>query len=203
MPRPPQQLAFSDELERWLTGSSEKTLGSLIDVFGQKGFATMFVILLSPSALPLPTGGATNVFELVAMLLALQLVANRDRLWLPERWRRTSLAGTTQERFVRNLMRLVRRLERSSRPRFKFLFGHRVSNVVFGLLVIGGTLGAFVAPPFSGLDTLPSMAVVLLSLGVILEDLTVVVAGLLVGVVGVVLEIVLWSVAVDAFSGLF
>jgi hypothetical protein len=137
------------------------------------------------------------------MLLALQLVADRERLWLPERWRRLSLAETAQERFVRSLMRLVRRLERISRPRFSSLFGHRVSNIAFGLLVIAGTLGAFVAPPFSGLDTLPSMAVVVISLGVILEDLAVVILGIVVGFVGIALEIVLWSVAVDAFRDLF
>jgi hypothetical protein len=203
MPAPAGEPAFSDQLEQWLTGSSDKTLGSLLDVFGKRAFATMFVILLAPSALPLPTGGATNVFEVVAMLLALQLVANREQLWLPQRWRRVSLAGTSQERFIRALMRLVRWLERSSRPRFESLFGHRYSNVVFGLLVIGGTLGAFLAPPFSGLDTLPLMAVVLVSLGVILEDIVVVVVEVVLGVAGVVLEVLLWSVAVDTVGDLF
>jgi hypothetical protein len=195
MPQPP---AFSDQLEGWLRGDGEKTLGGLVDVFGRKGFATIFLILLAPSALPLPTGGATNVFEAVAMLLALQLLANRERLWLPKRWRKVSLAGAREERFVTGLMRLVRRLERSSRPRLSIVFGHPASNVAFGLLVIGGTLGAFLAPPFSGLDTLPSLAVVLVSLGVILEDVAVVILGIVVGVVGVVLEIVLWGVAFDA-----
>ena len=203
MPASSQPLAFSDELERWLTSDSGRTLGDLVDLFGTKGFATLFVILLAVPALPLPTGGATHLFEAVAILLALQLVANRDRVWLPRRWRDVSVAGQSQQRFVRSLMRLVRRLERSSRPRLRFLFGHRASNVVFGLLVIGGSLAAFLAPPFAGLDTLPARGVVLLSLGVLLEDIAVAVFGIAVGAVGVVLEIVLWSVAVDAFSGLF
>ena len=37
--------------------------------------------------------------------------------------------------------------------------------------------GAFLAPPFTGLDTLPSLGVVLLSLGVLLEDFAVVASG--------------------------
>ena len=77
---------------------------------------------------------------------------------------------------------MIRRLERFSRPRLRFLFDHRLSNVVFGLLVIGGSVGAFLAPPFTGLDTLPSLGVVLLSLGVLLEDVVVVLVALLVGV---------------------
>jgi hypothetical protein len=94
-------------------------------------------------------------------------------------------------------MRLVRRLERSSRPRLTFVFGHRLSNIVFGVLVIGGSLGALLAPPFSGLDTLPALGVVLLSLGVLLEDFAVAIVGVVVGVAGIVLEILLASVAIN------
>ena len=83
-------------------------------------------------------------------------------------------------------MRLIRRLERLSRPRLTFLFDHRLSNIVFGVLVIAGCAGAFLAPPFTGLDTLPALGVVLLSLGVLLEDFLVVVVGIVVGAAGVV-----------------
>ena len=93
---------------------------------------------------------------------------------------------------------MIRRLERFSRPHLRFLFDHRLSNIVFGLLVIGGSAGAFLAPPFTGLDTLPSLGVVLLSLGVLLEDFIVVVVALVVGVAGVVLEVVLGRAAINA-----
>jgi hypothetical protein len=99
-------------------------------------------------------------------------------------------------------MRMIRRLERISRPRLRFLFDHRLSNIVFGVLVIGGCLGAFLAPPFTGLDTLPALGVVLLSLGVLLEDFAIVVAGLVVGVAGVALEIILGSAAVKGLGHL-
>ena len=98
---------------------------------------------------------------------------------------------------------MIRRLERVSRPRLRFLFDHRLSNIVFGLLVIAGSAGAFFAPPFTGLDTLPALGVVLLSLAVLLKDFVVVVLALLVGVAGVVLEIVLGSAAVNEIGKLF
>lgn len=163
----------------------------------------MFVLLLGVPALPLPTGGATHLFEVVAMLLALQLIGNRDRIWLPRRWRDIDVAGPSRRRFLDALMKTVRRLERSSRPRLRFVFGHRLSNVAFGALVLGGSLGAFLAPPFSGLDTLPALGVVLLSLGVLLEDFLVVIVGVAVGVAGVVLEIALGRLAIDALGELF
>jgi hypothetical protein len=99
-------------------------------------------------------------------------------------------------------MRLIRRLERYSRPRLRFLFHHRLSDAVFGLLAIVGTAGAFLAPPFSGLDTLPALAVVVLSLGVLLEDGLVALAGSLLGAVGITLEFVLGAAAVHGVSSL-
>src|SRR5215213_5202476 len=68
---------LSDQLEGWVAGEGEKTLGGLIDVFEEKSFAILFVLLLGVPALPLPTGGATHVFEVIAVLLASQLVAGR------------------------------------------------------------------------------------------------------------------------------
>jgi hypothetical protein len=192
----------SDGLERWLTGDGEKTVGNLIDLFGEKSFAMLFVLLLGVPALPLPTGGATHVFEIIAMLLALQLIANRDEIWLPERWRKLELAGDKQQKFLTGLMKLIRRLERLSRPRLRFLFHHRVSNIAFGLLTLLGSIAAFVAPPFTGLDTLPSLGVVFLSLGVLLEDFLVVVVGIVIACAGVVLEIVVGSAAVKGVGKL-
>jgi hypothetical protein len=162
----------------------------------------MFVLLLAVPALPLPTGGVTHVFEIVAMLVALQLIANREEIWLPERWRGLEVAGERQQRLIGALMRIVRRLESVSKPRLAFLFGHRLSNFAFGVLALGGSLGAFLAPPFSGLDTLPALGVVLMSLGVLLEDFAVVVAGVVVGAAGVVLEIALGKAAVNAVEDL-
>ena len=198
----PEPGRVSYELDRWLRNHGEKTLGSLIEIVEEKSFAILFVLLLGVPALPLPTGGATHVFEIVAVLLALELVAGREEVWLPQRWRKLELAGETQQRFIAALLRMIRWLERFSRPRLRFLFNHRLSNIVFGLLVIGGSVGAFIAPPFTGLDTLPSLGVVLLSLGVLLEDVVVVVVALVVGVAGIVLEVVLGSAAIHSLGNL-
>lgn len=193
----------SDELQRWLESDGKKTLGSLIELFEQKSFAILFVVLLGVPALPLPTGGATHVFEIIAMLLALELIAGREEIWLPQRWRRLELAGDKQQRFIAALMKIIRWLERFSRPRLSFLFDHRLSNIVFGLFVIAGSLAAFLAPPFTGLDTLPALGVVLLSLGVLLEDFLVVLAGLIVAAAGILLEVILGSAAIGGVEKLF
>lgn len=194
---------LSDALERWLTEVDEKTAGSLIEIFREKSFAVLFVILLGVPALPAPTGGVTHVFEVIAVLLAVQLIAGRNDIWLPKRWRERELASDRQERFIVALMKMIRRLEKISKPRLRFLFNHPFSNFVFGLLVVAGSVGAFLAPPFTGLDTLPALGVVLLSLGVLLEDSAVAIVGVVIGSAGVALEIFLGKAAFDALGNLF
>jgi hypothetical protein len=194
----------SEQIERWLASEGAKTLGGLVDMFEEKSFALVFILLLAVPALPLPTGGATHVFEIIAVLVALQLVVGRDKIWLPQRWRRVDLgAGGRRTRFIGGLMKVIRWVERLSRPRFTFLFDHAASNTVFGVLVIAGCVAAFAAPPFTGLDTLPSLGVVLLSLGVLLEDVVVVALALVVGVAGVLLELVLGKAAIQGIGKLF
>jgi hypothetical protein len=197
------QVRVSDQIEAWLDSEGDKTLGSLTELFGEKSFSVVFLFLLGLPALPLPTGGATHVTELIAMLLSLQLIVGRRRVWLPERWLRLEMAGSKQQRFVHGLLKTVRWLERFTRPRLRHLFGHRVSNAIFGVLILFLSIAAFVAPPFSGLDTLPALGGVLISLAVVVEDIALVIVGLIVGAAGVILEIVLGKAAFAGIKSLF
>jgi hypothetical protein len=199
----PAPAKVSDQLEGWLTSEGDKTLGGLIELFEEKSFAILFVLLLGVPALPIPTGGATHVFEVIAVLLALQLIAGRDEIWLPAKWRARPLVGDKSQKFIATLMKLIRRLEKISKPRLRVLFNHRLSNIVFGVLVIGGCVAAFFAPPFSGLDTLPSIGVVLLSLAVLLEDILLAIVAFVVGLAGILLSLFLGAAAVDGLKKLF
>lgn len=198
-----QRLKVSDELKDWLAGTNEKTLGSLIELVDKKGFAIVFVVLLAVPALPLPTGGATHVLEIIALVFAFQLVVGRTRIWVPDRWLRLTLARGDSQRFMQALIKLIGWFEHVSRRRLRFVFDHRISNVIFGLLVACGSLAAFFAPPFSGLDTLPSLGVVLLSLGVLLEDFAVVVVAVVVGAGGIFVEIFVGSAALSGLKSIF
>ena len=190
----------SDQLECWLRGDGEKTVGGLAEVFGERAFALIFVLLMGVPALPLPTGGATHVFEVITVLLAVELVAGRDEIWLPQRWCARPI--DTDGRFIQRLLRTIRRLERFSKHRLGFVFGHRLSNIVFGCFVAAGATAAFFAPPFTGLDTLPALGVVLVSLGVLLEDFVFVAVGAVVTAAGVLVEILLGSAALEGLSNL-
>ena len=174
----------------------------MTEAFGEKAFAVLFIVLMAVPALPLPTGGVTHVLEVVTMLLALELIVGRHAIWLPERWKRLEVGGSSGERFTRTLISRIRWVERFSHPRLPHVFRHRLTGVVFGVLVFVLSLAAFLAPPFSGLDTLPALGVVVLALAILLEDLALAVAGLVIGAAGVAVVIALGGVVVRLLGDL-
>jgi hypothetical protein len=187
---------LSDQLEAVLH-EDHVTVGSLTDVLDERSFAVVLMVLMLPSALPIPTGGVTHVLEVCAGLIALQMVVGRRELWIPRRLARKELGETFTGKAAPKVLRFIRWFERHSHRRLARLLDRRTSVSVLGVALLGFVIGAFVAPPFSGLDTLPSLGVVVVCLGLVFSDGLIVAAGLLIGVVGLVLEgllaATLWS----------
>ncbi len=178
---------FSEQLESWLRSDGSKTIGDLSRVFAAKSFAVTILFLMFIPALPLPTGGVTHVFEVVTVILAAQMVIGVRTLWLPARWRDRSLGPRTIEKALPFMIKRIRWFERFSRPRWAGLVANRWFLRLLGMVIAGLAVAAALAPPFSGLDTLPSMGAVVISLGIILEDMLVVVIGSTIGASGVLL----------------
>lgn len=193
---------FSEQLDRWLRSDGTKTLGALNDVFAEKSFAVAILLLMFLPALPLPTGGISHVFEAITILFAGQMVLGRRTIWLPERWQHRELGPTTTEKAIPVMGRWIRRVERFSRPRGAQLFEQGWMLRILGLLVMALAVGAAVAPPFSGLDTLPAFGAVAIALSIILEDVAVLAIGIVVGAVGVALIVTIGAAIVRILGNL-
>ncbi|HEX7633125.1 MAG TPA: exopolysaccharide biosynthesis protein [Candidatus Saccharimonadales bacterium] len=202
MSKPAEPQKFSDQLEHWLKGKHHKTLDSLITLFEDKSFAVVFLLLMILPALPLPTGGITHVFEIIVALLCLELIAGLPRVWLPKKWRYMRLGKFLEGKAIPLLLKRVRQVEKRSSPRWRSFFGLPLVPRFLGLIVLGLTATAFFSPPFSGLDTLPSLGVVLISLAIILDDVVLLAFGSLVGALGVFLVIGVGEAIVHAIKHL-
>jgi hypothetical protein len=186
--------ALSDDLESCLQDDGP-TLGRLNDALDERGFALLLMILLLPSALPIPTGGVTHVLELFGLLLTVQMIIGRREVWLPRRVARHRLGELFTTKAAPKLLRFIRWFERHSRPRGARLLGTRPMVSLLGVVMLLFVVGSIVAPPFSGLDTLPSLGVVIVCLGLILSDGLVVTGGVVVGTTGLALVVALGAVA--------
>jgi len=187
---------FSDQLEDWLGSEGTKTLGELGDVFGDKSFAVTILMLMFLPALPIPTAGISDLFTGIAIVVAAQLVLGRSTLWLPKRWQQRELGRAMLDKALPFIARRIRWFERFSKPRGVPLFQSRTAMRVVGLVVIAFALGTILAPPFSGLDTIPAMGAVVLALAIILEDVVVLAIGAALGALGIALELTLGAAAV-------
>ena len=181
---------LSDELESCLQ-EDDVSLGRLNDLLDERSFALVLMVLLLPSALPIPTGGVTHVLELCAVVVVLQMIVGRRELWLPRRLSERRLGDTFTTKAAPKILRFVRWVERRARPRGTRLLDARPTASLLGVLLLVFVLGALLAPPFSGLDTLPALGVVLVCLGLLFGDVLVVGAGAVVGSVGIALVIIL------------
>jgi hypothetical protein len=199
----PAESTFSDQLERWLRSDEPKTFGGMTDVFGERGFAVLVLLLMSIPAVPLPTGGVTHLFEAVAILIGLEMVLGRATLWLPKRLRGRELGSLLTDKALPFIMKRVRWFEARSRQRGAFLFRQRWFIRLLGVVVAALAVAAALAPPFSGLDTLPALGAVVVALSIVLKDAVVLAVGLLIGTGGVVLILTVGAALARLLRGLF
>ncbi|MEK7594545.1 MAG: exopolysaccharide biosynthesis protein [Patescibacteria group bacterium] len=190
---------FSKVLQAWLKSGKDKTLGGLITVFAEKSFAIIFLLLMALPALPIPTGGITHVTEIITMLVCLELIVGRDTIWLPKKWLKLDTSNFLSSKSRVRLIGVIKWFEKFSRRRFGDMLTLKPVLSLIGVIVLALTVAAFVAPPFSGLDTLPALGVVAISLALILEDVVFLIAGITIGVAGMALEI---SAGAALYSGL-
>jgi hypothetical protein len=194
--------SFSVQLERWLRGDDTKTLGALSDVSAEKSFAVTILLLMFVPALPLPTAGISHVFEAITVVLAGEMLLGRRTIWLPEHWQRRELGPTITGKAVPFMIRWIRRVEHFSQPRGAWLFQENWMLRLLGLLMMGLAIAAVIAPPFSGLDTLPSLGAVAVALSIILEDVVVLAIGIVIGAGGVVLILTIGAAIVRVLRNL-
>lgn len=192
------QTNFSDQLRKWAQSKGPKTIDGLFEVFGERSFAVAFVLLLFIPALPLPTGGVTHIFELIGALLALEMIAGRRTVWLPKRWKGISISKLAKA--TPALIPKIMWLEKHSSTRLEKVMRTTIFLRLTGLALLIFCVAAFVSPPFSGLDTLPSLAVVLLGLSLILEDILIYIASIVVGMFGIALSVALGAAIFKSFT---
>lgn len=194
---------FSKELSEWLESDGSKTLIELDLVFGDRTFAILFMFMMAASALPIPTGGITDVFAIITILFALQMMMGKNSLWLPKRWRKMKLTKIFTDKLLPGLVKLIRWLEKFSAPRMSWVFAGRISDALLGLSVILLAIATIAAPPFSGLDTIPALGIVVISAGIVLKDGLMTIIGWIVGASGILIQLLFGKAVIELFQRIF
>jgi hypothetical protein len=198
-----EKVDFSDEISAWLESDADKTLVGLDKVFGDRTFAILFMFMMATSALPIPTAGVTDVFAVITILFAFQMMFGRNSLWLPKRWRKMKLGKLFTKRLLPKLVKLLKWLEKFSSPRLTWVFKGRTSDAIIGLIVAILAASTITAPPFSGLDTLPALGIVVIAAGIILKDGVMAIVGLGIGIGGILIQLLLGKAVIELIQKVF
>ena len=182
--------------------SDTVSLRELLRLIGEQGLLLVCALLSLPFLIPVSIPGVSTVFGLAIILMGIGVTLNRVP-WLPRQILDRPLPTAPLRQAFQAQARLVARFERFIRPRVTVLTASAALNAVHGLaLVLAGVLLMFPLGlvPFS--NTLPGIAILLLSLGIVERDGLFIVGGHLMNLATIVYFGVLAFGAYKAGQGL-
>lgn len=148
-------------------GPARLSLDYLLARLGDRAFGIVLVILAAPNCLPMPPGVST-FFGVAIMLISLQVIAGRTRLWVPAVLRRRSIKRADFCKVVAWFAPVLQRIERLCRPRNAWVTTPTAERLI-GLVTL--ILGLVVAVPIPIIGQMPpAVAIGVLSVSLIERD---------------------------------
>ena len=146
------------------------TLRDLMTMIGEQGLLLLCALLSLPFLFPVSIPGVSTVFGAGIVLIAIAITINRLP-WLPDFVANRELDTAKLVPVLNRGVTFLRKLDRFLKPRLSYLTAGTVANRLNGLaLTFAGTL--LMMPlsfiPFS--NTLPGVAILLLSSGISQRD---------------------------------
>ncbi|HEY9890128.1 MAG TPA: exopolysaccharide biosynthesis protein [Candidatus Obscuribacterales bacterium] len=170
---------LSAELETYFLNearAAKVTLADVLDLAGERTFGFLFVLLAFPSALPIPAPGYSIPFGIVMFLLAVQMIAGRERPWLPKSWKEKGFALDQVQKVVKAGTPWLKRVEVLSRPRLTPVCTSYPGRAVIGIAI--ALMSVCMMIPIPGTNTLPAMGIWLTGFGLLDDDGFISLAGL-------------------------
>lgn len=110
----------------------EVSLGDILEMVGQRSFGPIIliagIITLAPLIGDIP--GVPTIMGLIVFLTAIQLLFNRQNLWLPNKLLKRSIQKEKLHRAIHKLEKPAKYIDRFLRPRLSFLTVHAMNYVV-------------------------------------------------------------------------
>jgi hypothetical protein len=147
-------------LSELLVGLSENagpttTLGEISEVLDERSFGAFLLVFSIPNLIPLPPG-VTLVLGLPLVFVAWQIVAGRNKIWLPRPLANYALEKRTLQKLVRRTVPWLTRMEAWVRPR-NWPLVNSLSERLFGIYTL--FLALIVVVPIPLGNWLPAFAI--------------------------------------------
>lgn len=160
------------------------TVRCIRNALADRSLATFLVFTCLINMLPFPPG-STIVLGVPVVIVALQMVAGRPTVWLPEFFLKRSLSPRAFAAMTRRLIPLLKMLERWVRPRAWPFSTRRKAERIVGLIAL--ILGVAVILPVPFGNWLPAFACAICGLALSERDGFWLTIGVVVGMISVLI----------------
>jgi hypothetical protein len=190
--RRPQPDRTSEVLRDLAEGEGERlTFREVLTRLRHRAFGFTLLIFALPCALPMPPGIPT-VCGIAIVIIAMNLIRARQRLWLPRAIADKSLSRADLRRVVDRVAPYLERLERISKPRLPIVT-ETVGKILIGIVIFLLGLVMILPIPFLG-NMPPGFAASVIAIGMTERDGLIVLIGALVSVAAIaVASVATWA----------
>ncbi len=157
--------------------AAEISVGEVLDGLSDRAFGMVMLILALPVCLPF-VYGIPQVLSVPMLLIALQMVAGRHRLWMPERLRARTFSRQEFETVARRAKRYLGWGEAIAQPRLAFLTTGAPERLI-GLFMTAFCISILMPLPLT--NTAPGIAIAIMAIGMIERDGVLVLLGTALG----------------------
>ena len=185
----------SDVLRELAEGEGERiTFREILLRLRHRAFGFTLLIFALPCCLPMPPGIPT-VCGIALVIIALNLIAARQRLWLPGAIADKSVARADVARMVTRLVPQLERLEKFCKPRLAIVTDS-VGKILIGIVILA--LGLIMILPIPFLGTMPpGFAATVIAIGMTERDGLIVLIGSVVSAIAIaVASVATWAAIV-------
>lgn len=172
-------LAISQQLTQLAAEAPQSvvTLDWVLNRLNERAFGLFLLVLALPCCIPF-LYGIPQVVSLPLMLVSVQILVGRRTPWLPAKLGARTVTKEGLQSLSDRAGPWLRKIEAISRPRLTALSRPPVDRLVgFGLVLFS----ASILVPLPGTNTVPGIAVVVISMGLLQRDGILILLGLLLG----------------------
>lgn len=168
-------------------------VGTLLKSIDSGGFALLNLIFAIILMIPLPPPIAI-IAGLIIMFLSFQMIIGMKEVWLPKIITEKSIKRTTLTVIVEKSTIYLYKLERFTRRRFTFV-SNPITERIIGAFIF--FLAGITLTPIVFANTIPGLAIILISFGMINKDGLMVIIGFIVGIFSIFVVWLMISVGLN------
>lgn len=180
---------ISELISRLSKDDSRETIsiGEFLSALGDRSFGLAILIFALPNALPVPgIPGVSTILGLPIIFFGLQMLAGKEKLWLPSWLSRKSFSRRSFNKILAASVPYVQKMEKFLKPRLPRYTGKGAERLA-GLIIVA--LAGILAIPLPAGNFLPGLGITILAFGLLEEDGAVILSGLIFGVIAFTLMI--------------